>query len=162
MGHFTKMVSMAKTPEQINKEIGPAPSAPMSAKAADVPTYPWGLCINLEDEQIEKLKLDDECEVGDTIHFCVEAEVTSESKNKTEGGPRRRIELQITALAVDDGDADDAEDAEEERTERAARRYGGEKATQVENETGSSATGGEKTKGADDAGEMHLRERDYA
>lgn len=116
--HFTKMVSMAKTPEQINKEIGPACPAPMTAKAADVPTYPWGLCINLEDEQIEKLRLDDECEVGDTIHLCIEAEVTSESKNKTEGGSKRRIELQITRMAVEGEDAQDGA--------RAEQRYGGE------------------------------------
>ena len=44
---FTKMVSMAKTPEQINDEVKPC-DAPMTTAAKNVPTYPYGLCINLE------------------------------------------------------------------------------------------------------------------
>lgn len=120
MGHFTKMVSMAKTPEQVNKEIGPANPMPMTAKAADVPTYPWGLCLNLEEDQLDKLEIDGDCEVGDTIHLCALATVTSCSSNQTEGGTKRRIELQITHLATEN------EDAENEASERAGKRYGGD------------------------------------
>lgn len=143
MAGFTKMVSMAKTPEQVNKEIGSSNPAPMTAKAADIPTYPYGLCINLEKEQLEALGIDGDCDVGDMIHFCAMAEVTSCSERKTEGGSDCRIELQITHLAVEN------EDEENEPMAKAKRRYG-------------DAGGHEEGGGDVDAGERHIGKRDYA
>ena len=117
---FTKMVSMAKTPEQINDEVKPC-DAPMTTAAKNVPTYPYGLCINLEKEQIEALGIDGECEVGDIIHLSAMAEVTSCSERKTEGGSECRIELQITHLGCENEDGES--EAEEAREEKARRRY---------------------------------------
>jgi hypothetical protein len=115
MGHFTKMVSMAKTPEQINKEIPPLP------KLSQVDTYPYGLCISLEKEQLDKLGIDTDCETGDMIHFCCMGKVTSKSeREKEDGGIDCRIEIQITDLATEN------EDGENERAEKAERRYGGD------------------------------------
>ncbi len=142
MAHFAKFVDMAKTPEEVNKEVK-SMAAPVSASAENVPKYPYGLCINLDDDQLEKLDLDGECEVGDVIHLCAMARVTSCSANETEGGTKRRIELQITALAVEDED-DENEAIEQRRAHSMKRRYGGD-------------DGGE----AGEAGEMHVETKDY-
>lgn len=125
MPGFTKMVDMAKTPVEVNKEVtanAPSP-APMSAIAANVPTYPYGLCITLEKEQLDKLGIDGECAVGDMIHLSAMAKVTSCSERETEGGKDCRIELQITHLATEN---EDNEDEDAQREVRAKRRYGGE------------------------------------
>lgn len=53
--------------------------------------YPYSLCIALTNEELEKLDLDDDCEVGDLLHMICMAKVTSVNKN--EGGCR--IEMQI-------------------------------------------------------------------
>ena len=121
MAHFTKMISMAKTPEQVNKEVS-SMSAPVSASAENVEKYPYGLCVTLQNEQLEKLNLDGECEVGDTIHLCCMAKVTSQSNRETEGKTERRIELQITDLAIEN---EDGENAEVVREAKAKHRYGG-------------------------------------
>jgi hypothetical protein len=123
MAHFAKFVDMAKTPEEVNKEVTDMRS-PVSASADNVPKYPYGLCINLDDDCLEKLDLDDECEVGDMIHLCAMARVTSCSANETEGGTKHRIELQITALAVEDED----DENEAKREHKMTKRYGGDEA----------------------------------
>jgi hypothetical protein len=124
MAHFAKFVDMQKTPEQVNEEVS-ANAAPMTAKAENVPKYPWGLCINLEDDQLDKLGIDGECEVGDQIHLCAMAKVTSCSENETEGKTRHRIELQITHLAVEDEDAEN--ERQDRRSESMHKRYGADK-----------------------------------
>jgi major coat protein len=120
-----KLVSMAKTPEQINDEISPTP---MSVKARNVDTYPYGLCIHLETDQLEALGIDGECDVGDLIHLCAMAEVTSCSERKTEGGSECRIELQITHLGLLEHESEEYDGSEEEerRGQRAKQRYGGD------------------------------------
>ena len=90
MGHFTKMVSMAKTPAQVNKEVDQN-KAPFSVAAADVQVYPYGLCISLENEQLEKLGIDSDCDVGDMIHFCAMGKVTSKSEREKEGVSHRAL-----------------------------------------------------------------------
>lgn len=121
MAHFAKFVDMAKTPEQVNEEMPAiATGSSLAAKLNNIPKYPWGLCINLEDDQLEKLGIEGDCEVGDIIHLCAMAEVTACSQNKTEGKTKHRIELQITHLACED------EDNENGREEKAKRRYGGD------------------------------------
>lgn len=62
--------------------------------------YPYGLCICLTDAEIEKLDLDDDCDVGDMISFEAIAKVTAVSKRDT----GTRIELQIIAMANDGDD----------------------------------------------------------
>ena len=150
MAHFAKMIDMAKTPEQINKEVTESmPNASRSATAVanDLPKYPYGLCITIETEQLDKLGIDGDCEVGDMIHLCAMAKVTSISKREKEGGDSdMRIELQITHLASENEDEEGAETMSAEA--RAKKRYGGDEAKATDEDTG-------------DAGEMHLDERDY-
>ena len=147
MAHFAKMIDMAKTPEQVNKEVDnmrPAPPASATSIADNLPKYPYGLCITIENEQLDKMRIDGDCEVGDMIHLCAMAKVTNVSAREKEGGDvDRRIELQITHLASENEDEEGHESMSSE--DRAKHRYGS----------------GEETKPADDAGEMHLGKRDY-
>lgn len=80
---------------------------------ADQPKYPYGLCISLCDNELEKLEIDfDDACVGDLVHLHAMAMITSKSCNETEGGgPKCRIELQITHLS---GESESDEDDEAE------------------------------------------------
>ena len=73
--------------------------------------YPYGLCISLADEDVEKLGLEDETpEIGDMIHLFCMAKVTSISVD----GNGKRIELQITHMACEDEDEENEEEDSEE------------------------------------------------
>ena len=84
------------------------------------PKYPYGLMISLNDETLQKLGLDGECDVGDILHGHFLAEVTSVSKNKSQDGESNsRVELQIIMMtAMEDEDSENREvDAENEDEE---------------------------------------------
>lgn len=108
--YFAPMVDMAKTPEEVKKEA-PAPLADMPPR---VPVYPWGLSISLDEGCLAKLGIDgDMPSVGEMIHLCAMAKVTSVSENEMEsdnGGKKtcRRVELQITHLATENEDDENA------------------------------------------------------
>lgn len=95
---ITSMVDMSLTTEERAEMLSP-PS----------PRYPYGLCLSLCEDELEKLGLDDEdVEVGDMIHFMAMAKVTSVSSRDDESGPTCRIELQITNMsAAEDEDKED-------------------------------------------------------
>lgn len=117
------MVSMAKTPAEVAEEVAEStyPKSP-AAIAADVSKYPYGLCLALTEEEMEKMGLDySDVEVGDTIHLFAFAKVTSVSARETQGGKNCcRVELQITDLEVDDEDHEaPAEAAGEDKGEGA-------------------------------------------
>lgn len=76
--------------------------APMPYPMADKPDYPYGLRICLCDEQIEKLKLETDCDVGDTIEMRIVSRVTSVTKTDGPDGPCCRVELQIEQIAVEE------------------------------------------------------------
>ncbi len=78
------------------------------------PVYPPGLCLYLTTDEVEKLGLDDNCEVGDMLHGHFLASVTSISKREAQDGNDCRIELQITHLtAMEDEDEENREVDEE-------------------------------------------------
>lgn len=130
MAAFTQMIDMAKSPEEVKKDVGQeaAPGWPLTTQV-----YPYGLCIRLEDDTLEKLGLGNEMpSVGDMIHLCAMAKVTSVSENEMEDGnggkkSRRCIELQITHLATESED-DENDVAMERQKARQGRFYGGDKA----------------------------------
>jgi hypothetical protein len=100
------LVDMARTPEEAKKEVANY-GAPASVEAnPKVPVYPYGLCLSLEDESLEKLGLDDGLPpIGATILICAEARVTSASINEREDTTGKktscsRVELQITRMGV--------------------------------------------------------------
>lgn len=83
------MVDMARSTEEMQESMMGTMVRP------EVNKYPYGLCISLTHDELEKLDLDDECEVGDILHIVAMARVTSVSKNETTSGQNCRIELQI-------------------------------------------------------------------
>jgi hypothetical protein len=109
------MTNLAKTPTEIKTE---QPAAiPASVSAAE---YPYGCCISLDDETLEKLTLDGDLpQVGEMIHFEAMARVTSASMNErinSDGSKDNccRIELQITDMGVIGGE-DETDKAEARR-----------------------------------------------
>lgn len=109
---MAQYVSMMKTPEKVKTEKADVP-----AMAADVaqPIYPWGLCISLTNDEIEKLDLDaSSCEVGAIVKLDCLAKVTSCSRTATDQGECQRIELQITDICCD-GEEDEGAETEARR-----------------------------------------------
>ena len=132
MAHFQAMVDMAKTPADVKKEVGNTvmPSSPAMADKPSVPTYPYGLCLALTEEEMAKLGLDGDLpSVGEMIHLCAMAKVTSVSESEREdtGGNKTkccRVELQITHLATESEDEENAAyDAAEEKTQARRGRF---------------------------------------
>lgn len=121
MAWLPKMIDMAQTPEEARDESAPIVEA-LPKKYAG-PRYPYGLAICLGKEELDKLDLDEDCEVGDTVHLFAMAKVTSAShREMADGKTECRIELQITHLGVED---EDEENEEADRGEsRASKRYG--------------------------------------
>ena len=76
--------------------------------------YPWGLCIHLTHEDLEKLGLDCDVEPGDYLHGMFFAKVTSVSTRTHDEGAEARVELQITHLALENESTEDGEDEENE------------------------------------------------
>ena len=103
MARFHKMVDMRRSREEKKEEVEPMP-------IDDMPDVPYGLCISLTENELEKLDLEEECDVGDMIHLFCMARVTSVSKNATSDGCRCRVELSITDMAVENEDDEDEPD----------------------------------------------------
>ncbi|MET4341944.1 capsid staple protein [Bradyrhizobium sp. RT9a] len=124
---FAKMVSMARTPEEAKAEVAKY-DAPSPASVASVPTYPYGLCISLDEETMEKLGMDGEMpSVGEVMQFTAMAKVTSASINereKSDGTKEQccRLELQITDMGVPAPDM--ASQSVEKSAQRRKRFYG--------------------------------------
>jgi hypothetical protein len=102
---FAKMVSMARTPAEAKAEAAKY-DAPSISTAVSVPTYPYGLCISLDEEILAKLGMQGDLpEIGEVMQFTALAKVTSASMNereKPDGSKEQccRIELQITDMGV--------------------------------------------------------------
>lgn len=99
-----KFVDMAMSPEEAKAEnVYPTP-------VDKLPKYPYGLCISLCKDELEKLELDaDSLEVGEMLHLHAMARVTSKSINETEGGSNPRIELVMAFLEIENEDDENEE-----------------------------------------------------
>lgn len=115
------LISMARSPEALKKDS--AYGTIIARKEPDQPVYPWGLCLTLSDEELEKLDLDADCDVGDEITFVIRCEVTSVSQNKSTEGPKSRLELQVVAMKPADVPSDMLPDNDED--DRRVSRYKG-------------------------------------
>lgn len=113
MARFSAMVDMARTADDVKaalvKERGDLAASP--PRADTMPTYPWGLSLSLDEDALKKLGIDagDLPGVGEMVHFCAMAKVTSASESEREGtdGSKetcRRVELQITHLGLENED----------------------------------------------------------
>lgn len=125
---FARLINMAKTPAEVKKDMADYPSVAASDAKMTGPLYPYGLCISLEDDTLEKLELDDDMPgVGDVIQFNAIAKVTNVSQNERESADGtksvcRRIELQITDMGIPG--VNEADRAVERSAQRRTRFYG--------------------------------------
>lgn len=95
---------MEKIPHMVDMQIDQPDNGGMpEATNLKIPVrYPYGLGLCLNDPELKKLGLDDEeCQVGDHLHFHALAKVTSVSENESMG---KRIELQIVAMSAENED----------------------------------------------------------
>ncbi len=111
---YESMVDMAITPAE-HQENAPiaAPEKPSE------PIYPYNLSLSLTDAELDKLGIDcedEDCQVGNYLEGRFLAEVTGYSKDKTNDGERRRLNLQITHLCLDDENSEH-EEADDEMSE---------------------------------------------
>lgn len=98
MDNMMALVDMKHTPEDIKEEKAEYASPPIYTP----PAYPYGLCISLGEDELEKLGLGScECSPGDGLQFIAMAKVTSASKREmSDGKTDSRVELQITHIAL--------------------------------------------------------------
>ena len=100
---FRRMVDMRRTAEEKEED---REEMSVGLSAPSIPDVPYGLRLCLTHDELDKLGLDADCEVGDMIHLFAMAEVTSISKNDNGNGPECRVELSITHLGCEDEDTE--------------------------------------------------------
>jgi hypothetical protein len=65
------------------------------------PAYPWGLCIRLEKEDLDKLGITQLPQVGSEMHFGAVAEVTGVNQSARQGQDEETcVALQITMMTI--------------------------------------------------------------
>ena len=62
--------------------------------------YPYGLCISLEDESLDKLSIDKLPTVGKKVKLTAEATVDRVSENASKDSKSRSVSLQITKMKL--------------------------------------------------------------
>lgn len=97
---FSKMVDMRREPPK-PEDLG------MPASIGSDSGYPFGLCISLDEQDLEKLDLNADCESGDMIDLRAFAKVTSVTHRDVDGKQTCRVELQITNLSVENEATED-------------------------------------------------------
>jgi len=73
------------------------------------PDYPYGLCLNLGSDEMEKLGIKDLPAVGAEMNLTAVVKVSSVSSYDSEGGNgSKSVSLQITQMGLDDGKGESA------------------------------------------------------
>ena len=93
-----KLISMKRTPEDKREDAGEA--APMEAMAPD---YPWGLCIHLDKDELDKLGMKDLPKIGATMALTAKVTVTRVSQSASsspEAYEQTSVDLQITDMTL--------------------------------------------------------------
>lgn len=67
---------------------------------ADKPQFPYGLCLELNEEILTKLGIKNLPKVGSYLMVMARAEVVSVSMNAYEDGEHKHVRLQITEMAA--------------------------------------------------------------
>jgi hypothetical protein len=94
MADMPQMVDMAYTKKEIKEEQ-------QEARLGEPSPYPWGLCIRLESEELDKLGVKDLPAVGAEVHFMAVATVTGVNQSARVGqDDERSVALQITMLQI--------------------------------------------------------------
>ena len=96
---MTTLINMENTPQEAQQMVSPT--------ASDAPKYPWGLCITLNDDSLDKLNVKTLPAVGTEVTIVAKATVSRTSENATEGsGNCASMDLQITDMQIDGLEAD--------------------------------------------------------
>jgi len=91
-----KLVSMKRTAKDKREDAGEA--APMSAIAPD---YPYGPCINLDKDELDKIGMKQLPTVGSEMGLHVKVKVTRVTSSAVEGEDSEDcVSMQITDMAV--------------------------------------------------------------
>jgi len=102
----------------INMKQQPKREEMPGAIEADEPQYPYGLCISLGKDELEKLGITALPKVGSEMMITAKAIVKSTSEYDTQGaGKEMSVSLQITDMGL--GQTDDAQN-----NDRASKLYG--------------------------------------
>lgn len=89
------MKNMALTAEEAKEYMNPVQSP------GDGPKYPYGLCLCLDNDTLEKLGITTLPEVGQVMELKALAIVTSVGMNQEQDGDKRqRADLQITDMEL--------------------------------------------------------------
>lgn len=95
------MTNLAMSPEEAKKEYGDSCVAP---DGSNLPKYPYGLTLYLDDETLKKLGITDLPKVGTKMLAQVTVEVTGTSQRATQGkegeNVRTCVDLQITDMDI--------------------------------------------------------------
>ena len=91
-------------------KIDPAEQEPETMMSEPSP-YPYGLCLRLEEDSVEKLGLDELPEVGTEVTIQAKAIVRSTNEMNREGEMYRSLELQITDMGMSTGKKKDIQAA---------------------------------------------------
>lgn len=86
-----KLASMKLDPKEQKKEAD---------IAYDKPLYPWGLCVELNEDALTKLGIDKLPDADEDMTLTAAVTVTSVSARANADGEQRSLSLQITALAL--------------------------------------------------------------
>ena len=96
MANDVKMVSMKRTAADKKKDAGEA--APMTSIAPD---YPYGLCIHLDKDEMDKLKMKMP-KPGDTMMLECQVKITACRTSAVEGADEENsCDMQITDMAIE-------------------------------------------------------------
>lgn len=88
------LASMKRTKTEAKNQVLSSPSGPSE-------DYPYGLCLSLEDETLEKLGMDELPKVGKPVKIVAEGKVESVSQNSSERGQNHRsARVQITKMKL--------------------------------------------------------------
>lgn len=92
---MNKLIDMKRPPEKKRKEQAEI------AMTSSEPAYPYGLQLQLENEQLDKLGLKTLPDVGGRVKIEAVGTITEASEHDSQQrGKRRRLEIQIKKLAL--------------------------------------------------------------
>lgn len=87
--------------EMKSMKCEPKEGSPVQAMSPNEgPMYPYGLCLYLDEDTLKKLGLTELPKLGEKIAIMAKAEVKMVSESKNVYGVERRLELQITDMAL--------------------------------------------------------------
>lgn len=90
-----KLVSLKLSPAEAKEESG----VPLDA-AENLPKYPYGTSISLDDDELKKVGITAEQKVGAKFVIAGLVEVVGYEKSASQAGERQCLRLQITEMGL--------------------------------------------------------------